>query len=47
MQIPCSSDPLYTRARTLLLQQPEMGKAKLAIALGVKTPDPASPMASG
>lgn len=35
---PSGNDPLYARARQLLLQQPDMGKAKLAAALGVKTP---------
>ena len=31
-------DPLYVRARQILQAQPEIGKARLAALLGVKTP---------
>ena len=31
-------DPLYGRARQILQAQPEIGKARLAALLGVKTP---------
>ena len=31
-------DPLYVRARQILRAQPEIGKARLAALLGIKTP---------